>query len=66
VLRIAVVSFARGASPILAIEYARRSIPEELRSPFSEMEITVKRDARIPSIPKPSAPEVPGAPAQLG
>src|ERR1039458_2073607 len=34
VLRTAVVSFARGASPILAIEYARRSIPVEKRPSF--------------------------------
>jgi chemotaxis protein MotA len=27
VLRIAIVAFARGASPILAVEYARRSVP---------------------------------------
>jgi chemotaxis protein MotA len=52
VLRIAIVSFARGSSPILAVEYARRSIPVELRPSFSEMETTIKRDARIPTPPK--------------
>jgi chemotaxis protein MotA len=58
VLRIAIVAFARGSSPILAVEYARRSIPVELRPSFIEMEITIKRDARIPPAPK---PDVPGA-----
>jgi chemotaxis protein MotA len=64
VLRIAIGSFARGASPILAIEYARRSIPDELRPSFSEMEITIKRDARIPSVIKPNSQEAANAEAQ--
>jgi chemotaxis protein MotA len=51
VLRIAMVAFARGASPILALEYARRSIPIELRPSFLEMERTIKRDAKIPPVP---------------
>ncbi len=54
VLRIAMVAFARGSSPILAVEYARRSIPIELRPSFLEMERAIKRDARIP--PRPTAP----------
>ena len=53
VLRIAIVSFARGSSPILAIEYSRRSIPTEVRPSFVEMETSLRRDARIPAIPKP-------------
>jgi chemotaxis protein MotA len=63
VLRIAIVAFARGSSPILAVEYARRSIPVELRPSFVDMEITIKRDARIPPAPKPDVPAgaIPGA-----
>ena len=77
VLRIAIVAFARGASPILAVEYARRSVPVELRPSFLDMEITIKRDARIPpacrartsrrrpmpklSLPEDTAPTVGGA-----
>ena len=57
VLRIAIVAFARGASPILAVEYARRSVPVELRPSFPDMEIAVKRDAKIPAAPKPILPE---------
>ncbi len=48
VLRIAMVAFARGSSPILAVEYGRRSIPIELRPSFVETETTIRRDAKIP------------------
>jgi len=63
-LKIAIASFARGASPILAIEYARRSIPEELRPPFLEMEMSIKRDARVPPIGRPGTPEGSSAQSQ--
>jgi chemotaxis protein MotA len=53
VLRVAICSFVRGASPILAVEYARRSIPVESRPSFVELETTIRRDARIPAVPKP-------------
>lgn len=53
VLRIALVSYARGASPILALEYARRSIPPELRPRFVDMESAIKRDALIPAVAQP-------------
>lgn len=58
VLRIAIVAFARGSSPILAIEYARRSIPLEVRPGFIDMEVAIKRDAQVPSVPKPEAHDV--------
>ena len=64
VLRIAIVAFARGASPILAVEYARRSIPVELRPSFVDMEIVVKKEARIPPAPKPITTEAANAQAQ--
>jgi chemotaxis protein MotA len=57
VLRVAIAGFARGASPILAIEYARRSIPEELRPTFTEMEFTIKRDAKVPLVVRAATPE---------
>jgi len=53
VIRVAICSFVRGSSPILAVEYARRSIPVELRPSFVELEKTIRRDARIPAILKP-------------
>lgn len=52
VMRVAICSFLRGASPILAAEYARRSIPVELRPSFVELEVAIRRDARIPVVPK--------------
>ena len=64
VLRIAIVAFARGAAPILAVEYARRSISLELRPSFRAMEISIKKDAKIPPLQKPNQPEEASAQAQ--
>jgi hypothetical protein len=64
VLRIAIVAFARGASPILAVEYARRSVPVDLRPSFQDMEISIKRDAKIPPLPNANIPEAADAQAQ--
>jgi len=64
VLRIAMVAFARGSSPILAAEYARRSIPIELRPSFVAMEMTIRRDARIPPVNRPESVEGAGAQVQ--
>jgi chemotaxis protein MotA len=66
VLRIAIVAFARGASPILAVEYARRSIPVELRPSFLDMEIVIKKEAKILAAPKPNLPNVPNLPNTPG
>jgi chemotaxis protein MotA len=52
-LRTAVVAFARGASPMLALEYGRRSVPLELRPSFQDMESIIRREARVPSAAKP-------------
>lgn len=57
VLRTTIVAFAKGSSPILALEYGRRSIPIEYRPGFSEMETTIRRDAKIPPIPTDPAKE---------
>jgi chemotaxis protein MotA len=64
VLRVAMVAYARGAAPLLAVEYARRSIPVEHRPPFLEMELAFKRDARIPTVPLPGATAGPGEQAE--
>jgi chemotaxis protein MotA len=64
VLRIAIVSFARGASPILAVEYARRSVPVELRPSFQDMEISIRREAKIPPVTHPNFGEAGGAPVE--
>ena len=44
-------SFARGSSPLLAAEFARRSIPLELRPSFDDMETTFRREVRIAPLP---------------
>jgi chemotaxis protein MotA len=46
------LAFARGSSPLLAAEFARRSIPLELRPSFVEMTATFRRDVKLPAIPQ--------------
>ncbi len=55
--RAAILAFAGGATPILALEYARRSIPVELRPSFAEMETSIRREARAPVVRNPSETE---------
>jgi chemotaxis protein MotA len=38
VLRVAVISFLKGASPLVAIEFARRAVPGHVRPNFQELE----------------------------
>ncbi|HLI84358.1 MAG TPA: flagellar motor stator protein MotA [Bryobacteraceae bacterium] len=58
VLRTAIVAFVRGASPLMSLEFARRSIPPESRPGFEEMEIVIRREARVPpATPPPGATE---------
>jgi chemotaxis protein MotA len=42
VLRVVMVSFIKGMSPMLAIEMARRAIPGHLRPSFQEVEKTCR------------------------
>jgi chemotaxis protein MotA len=42
VLRVVMLSFIKGMSPILAIEMARRAIPEHVRPSFHEVEKTCR------------------------
>jgi chemotaxis protein MotA len=41
-LRTGLIAFVRGAAPILAVEFARRSIPASVRPSFKEMEAACK------------------------
>jgi chemotaxis protein MotA len=50
VLRTGLVASMRGCSPIVAAEFARRSIPEELRPPFVGMETELRRNTRLPPV----------------
>jgi chemotaxis protein MotA len=42
VLRVALVSFIKGLSPIMAMEMARRTIPGHVRPSFQEVEKTCR------------------------
>jgi chemotaxis protein MotA len=44
-LRMGVIAFVKGSAPILATEFARRSVPGELRPSFKEMETALKGGA---------------------
>jgi chemotaxis protein MotA len=41
-LRMGIISFAKGSAPILAVEFARRTIPHQIRPTFQEMEKACK------------------------
>ncbi len=43
-------AFARGASPLLSAEFARRSIPAELRPSFVSMTATFRREVKLPAV----------------
>jgi chemotaxis protein MotA len=45
VVKNAIAAFARGFSPLVCVEFARRSIPSEVRPEFQEMESHVKEKA---------------------
>ena len=41
-LRVGIMSFVKGVSPIIAVEFARRTIPHDVRPTFQEMEAACK------------------------
>jgi len=41
-LRAGLMAFAKGTAPIIAVEFARRAIPPELRPSFKDMEAACK------------------------
>jgi chemotaxis protein MotA len=44
-LRMGVIAFVKGSAPILAVEFARRSVPGDLRPSFKEMETACRGGA---------------------
>ncbi|HEX8984152.1 MAG TPA: flagellar motor stator protein MotA [Bryobacteraceae bacterium] len=50
VIRAALTASLRGSSPIVAAEFARRSIPLELRPEFEEMENELRKNTRLPAV----------------
>ena len=62
VVRVAVISFLKGSSPLVAIEFARRAVPGHVRPSFQELENACKgKGAASGAAPEKSAP--PAAPA---
>jgi chemotaxis protein MotA len=55
VLRAGLMAFAKGMAPIIAIEFARRAIPNALRPGFNEMEKACKGSAAAPAANKAAA-----------
>ncbi|MGA2436361.1 MAG: MotA/TolQ/ExbB proton channel family protein [Bryobacteraceae bacterium] len=45
--------FARGSSPLLAAEFARRSIPAGLRPSFEDMRAAFRRELKLPQATQP-------------
>src|SRR5712692_9433023 len=62
-LRVAIAAFVRGSAPILSIEFARRTIPAEVRPTFQAMEAAYKKRAASPAPDGAAAKE--GAPAAV-
>jgi chemotaxis protein MotA len=50
VMRVLMLSFIKGMSPLLSIEMARRAIPEHLRPSFQEVEKACRQRAEAPAI----------------
>jgi len=59
VVRVAVISFLKGTSPLVAIEFARRAVPGHVRPSFQELENSCKGKGA----PAAEAAEAPAAPA---
>jgi chemotaxis protein MotA len=53
-LRQGVIAFVKGYAPVLAMEFARRSIPGELRPTFLELEAACKKGAAEGAAPAPA------------
>jgi chemotaxis protein MotA len=48
VLRTVIISFLRGAAPVMAVEAARRAIPGHVRPSFNEVEQTCRGGSAVP------------------
>src|SRR5712692_5970441 len=62
-LRVGVAAFVRGSAPILAIEFARRTIPSDVRPTFQDMEKYCKRGGAAPAPDGATAPAATPEPA---
>jgi len=65
VLRVVMVSFLKGAAPIMAVEFARRAIPGHVRPSFQELETVCRnRAVETPTAAEPSPPAEAPPPAE--
>jgi chemotaxis protein MotA len=48
-LRVSLLAYIKGVSPILALEAARRAIPHHIRPTFKEMDLACRKPASNPS-----------------
>ncbi len=62
-LRVGIAAFVRGSAPILSVEFARRTIPADVRPTFQAMEAAYKKRAASPAPDGAAAKE--GAPAAV-
>jgi chemotaxis protein MotA len=44
-LRVALIAFAKGVAPVIAVEMARRAIPQQMRPSFKEFETATRKGA---------------------
>jgi chemotaxis protein MotA len=58
VVRVSVISFLKGSSPLVAIEFARRAVPGHVRPNFLELESACKNKGA----PAPAGPDAPAPP----
>lgn len=66
VLRVLMISFLKGAAPIMAVEFGRRAIPGHVRPSFKEVEQACRAGAQAAAAPAtaPADPQSPAADAQ--
>jgi len=63
VVRVAVISFLKGTSPLIAIEFARRAVPGHVRPSFQELENACKGKGAPAATSEAPAVEAPAAAA---
>jgi len=56
VVRVAIISFLKGSSPLIAIEFARRAVPGHVRPSFQELENACKGKGAPVAAPEAPAP----------
>jgi chemotaxis protein MotA len=71
VIRAGTLAFVRGCSPLVAIEFSRRSVPADLRPSLDDMEEELRHNTRVPqngaetAVAPAAAPAPTPAPAQV-